>query len=162
MLKNLCIATLSDDEDQDILLTQRQTQLQERQEKYVWKKLPERGLPSCIEDKLSIGFGLINDLPEEEQFQRVKEVDFTGTALKDRAVLLLQAAFIEMTHLHDYEVLATVLGNPELSVHIAARWISDVEFGRQILNGVNPVVIRRCTKLPVNFPVINDRFFEPG
>ena len=113
-------------------------------------------MPSCIENKLSIGFGLINDLPEEEQFQRVKEVDFTGTALKDRAALLLQAAFIEMTHLHDYEVLATVLGNPELSVHIAARWTSDVEFGRQILNGVNPVVIRRCTKLPVNFPVIND------
>ena len=113
-------------------------------------------MPSCIEDQLSKVSGLINDLPVEEQFERVKEVDFTGTALKDSAALLFQAAFIKMTHLHDYEVLATVLGNPELSVHNAGRWTNDVEFGRQILNGVNPVVIRRCTKLPINFPVIND------
>ena len=100
--------------------------------------------------------GLENDLPEDEQFQRVKLVDFTGTALKDGAKLLLQSLATDLTCLHDYEKLATALGTPEVSVHNAARWSTDVEFGRQMLNGVNPVVIKRCTKLPANFLVTHD------
>ena len=36
------------------------------------------------------------------------------------------------------------------------RWTSDVEFGRQILNGVNCVLLKRCTALPENFPVTNE------
>ena len=37
-----------------------------------------------------------------------------------------------------------------------ARWTSDVEFGRQILNGVNCVMVKRCFMLPSNFPVTQD------
>ena len=76
--------------------------------------------------------------------------------MKDGAKILLQSALTDLTCLHDYEKLATVLGNPEVSVHNAARWTTDVEFGRQMLNGVNPVVIKRCTNLPDNFLVTND------
>ena len=54
--------------------------------------------------------------------------------------------------------------NPELEITKgagievckASRWITDEEFGRQILNGVNPIVIRRCSSLPDNFPVTHD------
>ena len=52
--------------------------------------------------------------------------------------------------------MATSLGTPEVRVHNAARWTTDIEFGRQMLNGVNPVVIEKCTKLPDNFPVTNE------
>ena len=32
-------------------------------------------------------------------------------------------------------------------------WKTDVEFGRQILNGANPFSIRKCKQLPSNFPL---------
>ena len=131
-------------------------QLKKRQNQYRWKKFPDIGLPSCFDDTQVQVFGLENKLPEDEQFQSVKLVDFTGTALKDGAKLLLQSLATDLTCLNDYEKLATALGTPEVSVHNAARWTTDVEFGRQMLNGVNPVVIKRCTKLPNNFPVTNE------
>ena len=107
-------------------------------------------------DDTSGPLGFINTLPREEKFDIVKSFDFTATALDEGAKILLQSISIEMKHLHDYEKMATVLGNPEVSVHDAARWTTDVEFGRQMLNGVNPVVIKKCKKLPTaNFPVTN-------
>ena len=33
------------------------------------------------------------------------------------------------------------------------KWKKDEEFGRQILNGLNPGTIVRCMKLPNNFPL---------
>ena len=33
------------------------------------------------------------------------------------------------------------------------RWKSDEEFGRRMLNGANPVLIKRCTSIPPNFGV---------
>ena len=39
---------------------------------------------------------------------------------------------------------------------VADRFGSDLEFGRQRLNGVNPILIRRCDKLPDKLPVTDD------
>ena len=136
--------------DNEILRTQRESQLQERRNKYAWKKSTNDGLPShiAIDDQYF-------DLPQDERFERVKSIDFTTASLEGAAKIKL-SGIDEITDLHDYEKLATVLGDPEVPVHNAARWTTDVEFGRQILNGVNPVVIEKCSSLPSNFPVTND------
>ena len=138
-----------DETARSILLHQRNSQLKKRQSEYKWKTWSETGLPSSIDDTQT-------KLPNDEQFERVKCVDFTTDALEGGAKIVFQLPFRKIEDLHTYEQMATSLGTPEVRVHNAARWTTDVEFGRQMLNGVNPVVIERCTKLPDNFPVTNE------
>ena len=143
-------------EEDEVLRIQRENQLEIRRIHYAWQKLPDTGLPSCIEDKWVHIKGLCNELPLDEKFHFKKLFDFTSTAVTDKADLLVKSALVDITDLHDYEKLATILGEHEIPIYNAARWMTDVEFGRQILNGVNPVVIKRCIQFPSNFRVTTD------
>ncbi|KAJ3611104.1 hypothetical protein NHX12_021120 [Muraenolepis orangiensis] len=49
-----------------------------------------------------------------------------------------------------------------ISEHVQQNWRKDSLFGYQFLNGVNPMVIRRCSVLPEYFPVTEDKVFLPG
>ncbi|KAL6487828.1 hypothetical protein MHYP_G00044540 [Metynnis hypsauchen] len=40
--------------------------------------------------------------------------------------------------------------------YIKKHWMTDTFFGYQFLNSSNPMMIKRCSKLPKNFPVAND------
>ncbi|KAF0872624.1 LX15B lipoxygenase, partial [Crocuta crocuta] len=42
------------------------------------------------------------------------------------------------------------------SEYVYEHWEEDTFFASQFLNGLNPVLIRRCHSLPENFPVTND------
>ena len=128
---------------------QRKLQLEKRKKEYEWQRQSEWGLPSSIDETVAT-------LPHDEKFERVKKVDFTLTALENGLKIRVQAAFNDVEDIHDYRKIATILGDPDILVYTAARWTTDVEFGRQMLNGVNPVVIEKCTALPSNFPVTND------
>ena len=142
-------ATLKDVSDDQVLRKQREFQLQKRRKEYEWERQSDWGLPSSIKAS-------VPKLPDDEQFGRVKNVDFSLTALTSGVKIRVQAVFNDIQDVDDYKKIATILGDPEVPVHNAARWTTDVEFGRQVLNGVNPVVIEKCTELPANFPVTND------
>uniref|UniRef100_A0A8C5BBE1 Arachidonate 15-lipoxygenase B-like n=1 Tax=Gadus morhua TaxID=8049 RepID=A0A8C5BBE1_GADMO len=49
-----------------------------------------------------------------------------------------------------------------LSEYVQQNWMKDSLFGYQFLNGVNPMVIRRCSVLPENFPVTDQMVFLHG
>ena len=135
--------------ENQVLINQRKLQIQKRRTEYNWLEHSAWGLPSSISDTYK-------NLPRDEKFERVKNVDFTGTAIANKLKVRIHAVFNEITDINDYKKISNILDEPEINLHEASRWVTDVEFGRQVLNGVNPVVIERCTQLPPNFPVTND------
>ena len=106
-------------------------------------------LPSNVDDKSQ-------SLTNDEQFGLVKNINFTSNTAVSTVAVLVKNAISHIDSLSDYEKLATVMGQPAIATYKNDRWNKDEEFGRQILNGVNPILIRRCLALPSNFPVTND------
>ena len=134
-----------------MLQKQRSDQLQRQKQRYQWKVFSDEKLPSGMDSTVS-------DLPVDEQFEKVKNINFSVVdPAKALIVLGLTAVMVDIKGLNDYAIFANALANDEQKEAVRSlRWVSDVEFGRQILNGVNPVVIRKCSSLPDNFPVTND------
>lgn len=112
---------------------------------YRWKKNKKPQLPSCLS-------GIP---PIEEWFHFQKTFQFFSQAILDHFKEAFWGVSINLSTLHGYEKYAKLLKVPPKNVHVYdfSRWMSDEEFGRQILNGVNPVVIRKCEELPKKFPV---------
>ena len=161
-------------------MRQRSDQLEKRKEVYKWKKYPVIGYPSSIDDTDADG------LPLDEEFERTKDEHFTGSITRNQflgtltgvKVFLVQAfekltglAITEdksMTSLDKYEDFTLRIKsankdvktvNSGFAVYEGYRWVSDVEFGRQILNGINPVIIKKCTSIPDHF-LVNEEFFD--
>ena len=121
----------------------------ERNEKYQWRIFSETGVPSGINEDT-------DKISADEQFNRVKKIDFTSNGVKAVAKLCLTGVFTDANDLSDFAKFAKSVNREEaLPLYEAGRWTSDVEFGRQILNGVNPMVIKKCTEIPPKFPVTN-------
>ena len=178
------LATLRDVADNEVLFDQRDRLLYDRKELYQWHHF-ENGIPSGILIKENIPIVHQKNLPLDEQFQRVKMVNFLGDALKGAAASETAESRIAVLHelqkilnlkldsdlrsLNDFEIIAVTLENrnyekqnrgkdrkEDVPTYTGDRWVSDVEFGRQILNGVNPVLIKKCTKIPDNFAVTSE------
>ena len=138
-----------------VLLYQREAQIARGQQRYRWLRFPDLGLPSGIDDHHETT-AVKAHIPPEERFDLVKNLDFTGDAVKAIVALGIDTATTSLDRLRGYEDLATTTGTPDPEIYLTDRWASDVEFGRQMLNAVNPVVIRKITALPDNFPVTNE------
>ncbi len=133
-----------------MLMRQRSNQLLQRKEQYVWEKYSELGLPSGIDEEKSC-------IPSDEQFGVVKTKNFLGDVLKVAAATGLDLLTMKtVDSLQDFVDLADNLETRYTPLYESSRWVSDVEFGRQILNGVNPIIIKRVTEIPSKFPVTND------
>ena len=179
-------ATLKEIANNPLLIQQRSRQIEWRKSQYHWVAYPDTGLPSSINETIpELSLPLDEEFHRTKDINFLINV-FKGVVLSgvvgattlafidgiiQRALGISTSTFTSPNNLYIFEQLPMKLvtedmenKDPEseipkgagIEICKASRWITDEEFGRQILNGVDPVVIRRCSTLPDNFPVTHD------
>lgn len=145
-------AFLPQDDKTSLVKQHRQKELDRRRKTYRWKEW-QPGFP------MSIDADRHRDLPRDIQFDSEKGVDFIlnySKAIENLCVNSFMNMFqSSWSDFGDFEKIFVRIKNT-ISEYVMQHWKEDFMFGYQFLNGCNPVVIRKCTKLPDNFPVTND------
>ncbi|KAM7010195.1 arachidonate 12-lipoxygenase, 12R-type-like [Tautogolabrus adspersus] len=135
----------------------RQQELKQRKDEYCWD-VYEEGIPHCMKaDNLE-------SLPCEVRFSHSKASEFILTAATGLIELQLNGlARCEQnwTNIEDIERVFCCK-RTAISDYVKEHWREDAFFGYQYLNGVNPILIRRCSVLPENFPVTDSMVCLPG
>uniref|UniRef100_A0A8C8VQ81 Arachidonate lipoxygenase 3 n=1 Tax=Pelusios castaneus TaxID=367368 RepID=A0A8C8VQ81_9SAUR len=137
-----------DDADCPLLLQQRLRELKHRRECYGWKEYAP-GLPRCL------NVSNIIELDCNTMYSFTKNANFLLRGA-DAQVELRLKGFLGCTNswakLDDIGKVFCFKKTP-ITEYVQAHWREDTFFGYQFLNGIHPMVIRRCTELPCNFPV---------
>ncbi|XP_078022368.1 polyunsaturated fatty acid lipoxygenase ALOX15B-like isoform X2 [Epinephelus lanceolatus] len=133
------------------------TDWNQREKVYCWHEHAE-GIPHCMKAKD------LSDLPPEVQFSFSKDVEFKLTAAAGLAELYLNGLADSRENWLDIDAIKGVFRSKrtDISDYVQKHWKEDAFFAYQFLNGVNPILIRRCSALPDNFPVTDDMVFPSG
>ncbi|XP_005314246.2 hydroperoxide isomerase ALOXE3-like [Chrysemys picta bellii] len=140
---------ICNDADSPLLLEQRQAELKHRRECYRWKEFAP-GLPQCLD------VDNIIDLDSNSTYSLTKSTNFLLRGVTAKVELRLKGflsctdSWVKLDDINKVFCFNKTLITEYVQVH----WREDTFFGYQFLNGVHPVVIRRCTELPCNFPVM--------
>uniref|UniRef100_A0A8D0A672 Arachidonate 5-lipoxygenase b, tandem duplicate 3 n=1 Tax=Sander lucioperca TaxID=283035 RepID=A0A8D0A672_SANLU len=108
---------------------------------------------------MSIDANRHKDLPRDIQFDTEKGVDFVLNYSKaienlfvNQFMHMFQSSWSDFA---DFEKIFVRIKNT-ISEYVMQHWKEDFMFGYQFLNGCNPVMIQKCTKLPDKFPVTHE------
>ncbi|CAM4642204.1 unnamed protein product [Lepidochelys kempii] len=134
-----------------LLQKYRREELTLQQERYRWKEyIP--GTPWCadIDSAMTAEVNL--------QYSFPKASAFFGRGL---ATLLESKLKGFLDRPYSWETLTDIpkifwFYHSPVSEYVIEHWQEDAFFGYQYLNGFNPVLIRKCTALPENFPVTQE------
>ncbi|KAF7644745.1 hypothetical protein LDENG_00216620, partial [Lucifuga dentata] len=145
-------ARLPQDDKRSLVKQHRQKELEMRRKTYRWKEW-QPGFP------MSIDANRHRDLPRDIQFDSEKGVDFILNYSKaienlfvNQFMHMFQSSWNDFT---DFEKIFVRIKNT-ISEYVMQHWKEDFMFGYQLLNGCNPVMIQKCSKLPDNFPVTHE------
>ncbi|XP_046906892.1 polyunsaturated fatty acid lipoxygenase ALOX15B-like isoform X2 [Hypomesus transpacificus] len=129
----------------------RKKELKERAQDYRWDSY-KQGLPDCMKSEGP------SSLPLEVQFSYTKEIEFRLTAAEELKKLWLEGLINLKEPWKSIDDMRNAFSfrSTHLSDYVQQHWREDKFFGYQFLNGINPMIIQRCSKLPENFPVTND------
>lgn len=102
------------------------------------------------------GFDNYKDLPRDLKFPVQIEWEKRGFILDSIYKLGIQkmtTVFQPFKDFDDFKNLAQTLNVSDNVTYIMENWKKDEEFGRQFLNGTNPVALRRMPEAVDKFPV---------
>uniref|UniRef100_A0A8C9TST2 Arachidonate 5-lipoxygenase b, tandem duplicate 3 n=1 Tax=Scleropages formosus TaxID=113540 RepID=A0A8C9TST2_SCLFO len=127
----------------------RRKELELRQKVYRWREW-HPGFP------MSIDANTHKELPRDIQFDSEKGIDFVLNYSKaienlyvNRFMHMFQSSWNDFA---DFERIFVRISNT-ISEYVMQHWQEDFMFGYQFLNGCNPVMMQKSTKIPDNFPV---------
>ncbi|XP_033986242.1 arachidonate 8S-lipoxygenase-like isoform X1 [Trematomus bernacchii] len=127
-----------------------------REKYYLWH-LDGEGMPHCMKAETT------SSLPSEVQFSWTKKWEFYSNVIAGLIELNLKGLADSKENWTDLDDITGILNTKNhLSVYVQQHWKEDAFFGYQYLNGVNPMLIRRCSALPNNFPVTDEMVFPRG
>ncbi|XP_039087528.1 polyunsaturated fatty acid lipoxygenase ALOX15B isoform X3 [Hyaena hyaena] len=144
-------ARVSWGDDHSLLQQQRKEELQAKQDSYSWKTY-RPGWPHCLNEKT------VRDLDLNIKYSIAKNANFYLKAGSGFTEMIFKGlldrkglwkSLDEMKRMFNFR--KTPAGE-----YVYEHWQEDTFFASQFLNGLNPVLIRRCRSLPENFPVTND------
>nr|XP_046272769.1 arachidonate 12-lipoxygenase, 12R-type-like [Scatophagus argus]XP_046272778.1 arachidonate 12-lipoxygenase, 12R-type-like [Scatophagus argus]XP_046272785.1 arachidonate 12-lipoxygenase, 12R-type-like [Scatophagus argus]XP_046272795.1 arachidonate 12-lipoxygenase, 12R-type-like [Scatophagus argus] len=135
----------------------REQELNQREKDYRWHVYVE-GIPHYMKTDNPLS------LPCEVRFSFTKTTEFLYTASTGLTELQLKGLVDCKKNWTDIDDINRVFccKRTEISEYVQDHWKDDDFFGYQFLNGVNPMLIRRCSALPHNFPVTDDMVFLRG
>ncbi|KAK7168460.1 hypothetical protein R3I94_002509 [Phoxinus phoxinus] len=130
---------------------QRTRELVEQQKLFRWRVYAE-GTPQVID------YDTATTLPPEVQFSFTKEAEFIFSAAKQLACLKLTGLADCRKSWESIRDLEKILCENRSTIieYCEEHWDEDEFFGYQFLNGLNPMMIQRCSTLPEKFPVTDD------
>uniref|UniRef100_A0A4W5MU08 Arachidonate 5-lipoxygenase n=1 Tax=Hucho hucho TaxID=62062 RepID=A0A4W5MU08_9TELE len=145
-------ALLPKDDKTTLVKQHRHKELENRRKTYRWREW-QPGIP------MSIDANAHKELPRDIQFDSEKGVDFIlnySKAIENLCVNQFMHMFqSSWNDFADFERIFVRIKNT-ISEYVMQHWKEDFMFGYQYLNGCNPVMIQKCTKLPEKFPVTHD------
>ncbi|CAH2286102.1 hydroperoxide isomerase ALOXE3-like [Pelobates cultripes] len=131
-----------------LIVKQRKTELDRNREIYRWKVYAD-GAPYCI------AVSDPKELPLDARYSVQKYASFGFTLVATGLEMQLKGftnCTDPWTDLNDLNKVF-LYKKTHNSVLVSQMWKEDRFFGYEFLNGVNPVLIRKCIKIPGNFPV---------
>ncbi|XP_033998510.1 arachidonate 15-lipoxygenase B-like isoform X2 [Trematomus bernacchii] len=133
------------------LVDQRKKELVQQKIIYKWASYAE-GLPYMVDIKDK------NALPAESRFSFSRAFELQNSKKEIYAEFELKGLTDLNQQFESFEALkmASLVKKTPLAEYVSEHWKDDDFFGYQFLNGINPFIIQRCSKLPSNFPLTEE------
>ncbi|XP_033940143.1 polyunsaturated fatty acid lipoxygenase ALOX15B-like [Pseudochaenichthys georgianus] len=103
-------------------------------------------------------------LPSALHFSYTKDIELVFTLATGLIELKLEGVADSVDDWTKIDDIKTVFPcrSTQIYDYVEKHWKEDAFFGYQFLNGVNPMLIRRCSARPKNFPVTDEMVFSRG
>ncbi|XP_059196979.1 polyunsaturated fatty acid lipoxygenase ALOX15B-like [Centropristis striata] len=141
------------EESHHLGLYSREQELCQRERDYRWRVYAE-GIPHCLEAED------LDKLPSEVKFSKIKNIELFFS--RESGLRMLNLMGLTNSKENWSDTILVFTRQTDISAYVQRHWKEDSFFGYQYLNGINPILIRRCSALPDNFPVTDNMVFPGG